>query len=93
VLVVPVLPSLPPKMDAPADELELFEYQTHALMSIATVSGCCQVMVLFLENNWYIASSCNLLVTYLTRLHRIEQSSTLNCRFSVAHGNFDGPDC
>ena len=50
VLVVPVLPCLPPKLDASADELQLFEYQTHAFMSIATISGCCQVMVLFLDN-------------------------------------------
>jgi len=43
VLVVPTLPSLPPKVTATADELELFEYRTHALMSLATISGCCQV--------------------------------------------------
>lgn len=45
VLLVPALPSLPPKLDAPANELEHFEYETHALMSIATLSGCCQVLV------------------------------------------------
>ena len=43
VLVVPTLPSVPPKLAAAPDELELFEHRTHSLMSIATMSGCCQV--------------------------------------------------
>jgi len=39
VLVVPTLPSLPPKVDAAADELELFGCRTNALTSLGTIRG------------------------------------------------------
>lgn len=44
-LVVPAVPSVPPKLAAISDELEIFEYRAHTLMSIATLSGCCQVVI------------------------------------------------
>ncbi|XP_073385307.1 amidase 1 isoform X4 [Physcomitrium patens] len=44
ILVVPALPSLPPKSAAVSNELETFEYKTQALMSLSSLSRCCQVM-------------------------------------------------
>lgn len=44
-LVMPSTPSLPPLKEAKGKELEIFESRALSMLSLASMSGCCQVTV------------------------------------------------